>query len=112
METKKRMMRHGDVVLLEVDEIPSGLREDKEKILARGEATGHHHKVLDGAVVMRGFNDECYLDVQKKVAKIVHQEHGDQVGHLTYRFKDIPEGRYKVIIKREYRHGEETLVRD
>lgn len=110
---RKKFMRHGDVVLIEVDSIPQGLKEDKEKILALGEATGHHHKFVgEGAVVMKGFDDQIYVDVQSDVAKIVHQEHGDDVGDPTYRFKDVPKGTYEVRIKREYRHGDETKVLD
>lgn len=102
---------HGDVVLIKVDEEPEG-EIVTDNIIARGEATGHHHKVLDGAVVMKGFDDKMYVKVTAPFAKIVHQEHGDDIGHPTYRFKDLPQGNYEVRIKREYRYGEETKVID
>lgn len=110
--TKKRAFRHGDVWLFEIDEIPSNLKEDKTKTLALGEATGHHHKMLDGAIVMKGYNDDIYVDVQESIAKIIHQEHGEDIGDATYRFKDVPKGKYKAIIKRQYKYGEESKVLD
>lgn len=102
---------HGDVVLIKIDEVPEGVVVP-DGIMARGEATGHHHRMLEGAVVLKGFDDKIYVKVTARAARIVHQEHGDDIGHPTYRFKDLPRGNYEVRIKREYRYGEETQVLD
>lgn len=111
----KKAMRHGDVLLLEIDEneIPTNVQPVESGIVAEGEVTGHHHKFIEGAVVMKGFDEDFYVKVQKQ-ATIVHQEHGDKREGLDsqYFYKDVPAGNYKVIIKREYRHGEQRRVLD
>jgi hypothetical protein len=98
----KGQYRQGDVILVPVDDIPSGgytvnRREEFGKgeglILAAGEATGHHHRVKESGarMVMRGM--EMYLRVPKSGATITHEEH-DPI--------KLPAGSYKVGGQREY----------
>ena len=111
----KRAYRHGDVWLLEIDkaELPIQHTVVESGMLAEGEVTGHHHRVTEGAVVMKDFDDNLYVSVQKNLATIVHQEHGDvRDAKDIYRYKEIPAGDYKVVIKREYQHGESRKVLD
>jgi hypothetical protein len=42
------MKRHGDVILVELEEAPQGGAE-KECVLALGEVTGHSHRIESGA---------------------------------------------------------------
>jgi len=109
---ERRWMRHGDVFLVEVKEIPATAKVKEDGILAEGEQTGHHHRVVSGAVVMEGFDEQLYVDVKDDIAKIVHQQHGDKVGNPIYRFKDIPHGKYRVGIKRQHRYGKSVRVMD
>ncbi|RMG36638.1 MAG: hypothetical protein D6732_08015 [Methanobacteriota archaeon] len=114
----KKWLRHGDVVIVPIDEkeFNEGIKngeEIKDKILARGEVTGHYHGIRSGdAIVMKGFDDNIYLKVRSEVAEIVHQEHGDVVDGEEMRVKKIPRGTYQIGIKREYRYGDETKVLD
>lgn len=103
METKKTMIRQGDVLILPCDTIPAGVipvePENGRLIVARGEATGHHHSFpwKRGAVLFRddGGSGGRYVDVAEPVA-LEHQEHSA----LT-----LPVGKYAVRIQRTMMSG-------
>lgn len=87
--------RQGDVLLIPISTIPSGKTKTRKCTLALGEATGHHHTILDGAI---GYADDEistaeYITVEKALAKLEHQEHATI---------DLPRGNYQVIIQSEY----------
>ena len=99
------MFRQGDVLLLRVGAMPDGERlepEDGRLILARGEATGHHHSVAaaDAALVedARG----VYLRIMAPTP-LEHQEH-------TAIW--LQPGTYRVVRQREYTPGAVLQVRD
>src|SRR5258707_12393495 len=70
------MWRHGDVLIASVQTIPADARQRRDVTLARGEVTGHSHRVeapdtadlwqIDGQLVLRVVADS---------ARIVHDEH-------------------------------------
>jgi hypothetical protein len=66
------------------------------KILARGEATGHAHR-LDGDVQLYESRAELFFNA-KVAVPLVHEEHETII---------IPEGNYKVIRQREF--GEDFI---
>lgn len=91
------IFRQGDVLLVPVDSIPSGLHKTARCTLALGEATGHHHTIDQGAV---GFSETDsnvamadYIAVEAALAKLTHQEH-DTI--------EIPKGNYRVYRQVEY----------
>ena len=83
--------RQGDVLLIRTEKLPEGLKA-KDNILAYGEVTGHHHKLMGGARVYLTTNGQQVVQVVKPT-QLVHEEHG-QI--------EIPEGIYEVRIQREY----------
>jgi len=95
---KRVIYRQGDVLIVPVDEIPSGLKRTKKVTLALGEVTGHHHTIYGGAV---GFADDenglaDYFEVNAgsgEGATLTHQEHKN----IT-----IPPGKYQKVIQTEY----------
>lgn len=106
------MYRQGDVLIVPVNEIPSGFksRKDKKVILAYGEVSGHHHRFECGRVVsffkegddlaiaggtaLRGNRTDVeYISVPKSGADLVHEEH-DAI--------HVPAGDYHIIRQREY----------
>lgn len=104
---KPRNWRQGDVVLREVTALPPGatLRNDKgDVVLKHGSATGHSHKFKSnsGARVFQ-HGDTEYLEVTKKTASLVHEEH-DTI--------KMPKGVYEIIQQREYRLKEVRAVID
>lgn len=85
--TTDKNARQGDVPLVRVPagKLPAGLRpappEGGRLILARGEATGHHHSVAarEGVTLFRpddaGAGGCRYLLVEGEPAVLEHQEH-------------------------------------
>lgn len=86
--------RQGDVFLVEVKSFPDGLKE-KDKILAYGEVSGHHHRFDNGNKQVLVFADDerqQFVQVNKK-STLIHEEHQNL---------EIPKGKYKVVMQREY----------
>ena len=67
------MYRQGDLLIKEIDVLPSKLRVDKTNVLVMGESTGHAHRLKKGKV-LKAKNGDIYLDV-KENTEIVHEEH-------------------------------------
>lgn len=100
------MYRHGDVLLLPVEDpwleadIETEGTERRSFILARGEVTGHHHKLAvdSGAPPLRVYTDKdnggtAYVQVQDKEATLTHQEHNTL---------KVRPGFYRVVNQREF----------
>jgi len=94
-----KMYRQGDVLFIEVDEIPYRRLNKKDNIVALGEETGHYHEVVG--------NVETYSDILNGVQWVVanepvtleHKKENKFTGdHATL---PIPAGKYKVVIQRE-----------
>lgn len=95
--------QQGDVLLFQVDELPSDAklvqkntktRTGGKIILALGEATGHHHYIEDddsAVAVLESGSGDLFLQV-KKDTTLIHQTHGPvplkegqtiRVGHVV-----------------------------
>jgi len=95
---KKKQIRQGDILLCPIEEIPANLKK-KDKILAYGEATGHHHrfdKENENVTVLIDKEEVQYVDVGKS-SELVHEEHGNI---------DVPEGKY--VLKQQKEHDIST----
>lgn len=108
MTERKIVFRHGDVTLHQVSEEPQVreiIAEGNNIVIAEGEATGHHHRLLgEQVMVMKGFDDKTYIKITKPT-KLVHEEHNC----LT-----ILPGIYRQEQEVEYDYFEKTMknVRD
>ena len=97
-----KMYRQGDLLIVEIDRIPKRrkMRKVNDRIILRGEATGHAHQLVGGDLYSArwglGFNQpEMYIDIAK-TGQIVHQEHATL---------ELPKGFYRVVRQREYSPG-------
>ena len=91
------MWRHGDVLIAAVEAIPDEAARLGHATLARGELTGHSHRVHErDAAALWEHSGTLYLEVVADGATIVHQEH---------RPITLPRGVYRVWIQREYSPG-------
>ena len=72
----KNIMSQGDVTFLPVKSIPTGMKKVSDGILARGETTGHAHRVgtLDAAELYE-MDGKMFLAVGENGVSIVHEEH-------------------------------------
>ena len=107
---KLTQFRQGDILLKPIDSIPEDAKriqpESGRLILARGEATGHHHSIegVSGSTALLATPDkELYLLVQEGEALLEHQEHATI---------SLAPGKYKVVRQREYSPTEIRRVQD
>jgi hypothetical protein len=98
------MFRHGDVILQRVSSVPPDAVRRPSAVLARGEATGHSHRIADGstAVVYEGAG-VGFLDVLADEALLVHDEHKPIA---------LPRGTYRFWKQREYTPAEIRTIID
>src|SRR5688572_28750956 len=88
------MYRHGDVLLTRVERIPENAMHRPGSVLARGEATGHSHRIADAmAAELFDVDGVGYLQNTSDTAQLVHDEHAPI---------SLPRGCYKFWMQREY----------
>ncbi len=98
------MWRHGDVFIQACDRIPAGAMKLPHCILAKGEITGHAHRIEQRDVAQLFRHDGLlYLRVTGEQATVTHEEHAPI---------SFPRGTYKVWIQREYSPQEIRRVLD
>jgi hypothetical protein len=87
------MWRHGDVMIASVEAIPRSAHAVPGAVLARGEATGHAHRIAKpDSVRMWRSGATSFLEVLKP-AQLVHEEHATI---------ELPPGTYRFWMQREY----------
>lgn len=98
------MWRHGDVLVDICARIPAGAVKLPHCILAKGEITGHAHRVKERGVaeLFRG-EDALYLCVTGATATLIHEEHAPI---------ELKRGTYRVWGQREYSPQEIRRVVD
>jgi hypothetical protein len=69
----------GDVAGKYVDALPQGAKPIKGRIVAQGEATGHHH-VLEAGILYTDALGNLFAKVDKPVM-LLHQEHAPWILH-------------------------------
>ncbi len=86
-------MRQGDLLFLPVSEIPSDAKVQEDGIIARGEATGHTHRIRAGQqaalMIAAGM---AYIQARAETV-IEHEEHAEVI---------LPPGLFIVKRQREY----------
>ena len=88
------MWRHGDILIATAPALPEDAKRRTSTILARGELTGHSHRIEDGATAnLWEYRGEMFLEVTGENARIIHQEHKP----IT-----LPQGIYRFWFQREY----------
>jgi len=101
-QTTRPFWRQGDIFFVKLDVAPTPLEGEganpvKSGIIARGEETGHMHRVstsslaAGAALVLSG--GSMYLRASEAGATIVHDEHGPI---------QLPMGIYAVLNQREF----------
>jgi hypothetical protein len=106
------MYRQGDVLLVPVDAsavppsaVPVPPDASGRHLLARGEATGHAHRLAGPRVRLLTAPDDAsavFVEVPER-ARLVHEEHG---------LITVPGGWYQVVRQREYVPGSYRPVAD
>jgi hypothetical protein len=101
---KLTMWRHGDVFIQACAGLPASASKLPHLILAKGELTGHAHRIAEreSAELFR-HDDVLYLRVTGVKATVTHEEH---------RSIALEPGVYRVWIQREYSPQEIRRVLD
>jgi hypothetical protein len=88
------MWRHGDVMIASTESIPAIAKLRPDVILARGEITGHAHRIESpSSAELWELDGQLYIKVVADSARIVHEEHKP----IT-----LARGLYRVWQQREY----------
>jgi hypothetical protein len=104
LERCHTMWRHGDVMIAAVERIPADAKKLPHRILAKGEITGHAHRLGESDdVALFEADGQSFLAVLSGAATVLHEEH-----HAIR----LPQGNYRFWIQREYTPAEIVRVRD
>lgn len=93
--------QQGDVMIKPVAEIPEEAEVTGDRVLAKGEATGHQHVAEAEDVRLFVYEGQLFMSAPNGTI-IVHQEH---------RPLEIPSGNYVIGTVREYDHFAEEARR-
>jgi hypothetical protein len=100
---KPLQYRHGDVMLEQVPNLPSSATPTQGAILARGELTGHSHRIENAhAAQLFTHNAQTFVQIKQPTA-IIHEEH-----HAI----PLEIGIYRYWMQREYHPKAIVTVRD
>ena len=87
-----KAFRQGDLVLFYGAKIPDDAMKLDHLTLATGEATGHSHRITEGAAELYQHEGNLYLRVMSS-ATLTHEQHQNIV---------LPDGDYQARRQREY----------
>jgi hypothetical protein len=98
------VVRHGDLLLVRVSEIPKDAVQAKDpRVLAYGEVTGHAHRASAGLVFERPGGERYFRAPAGKPVVLRHDEHHAVV---------VPAGEFRIVYQREATEAGERQVID
>lgn len=102
-EFEQKAIRHGEVMIVPIDELPNGLTEfyeGSEYIIGHSE-TGHHHVAVGNLTIFRpvGADDSALFMRVNEDSRVEHRKTFDK--HET---KTLFKGLYQVTIKKAYNY--------
>lgn len=116
----KQPYRHGDVLLIPVDEAPKTTmpvdRENGDLVLAHGESTGHRHVVMDDSAVLNRIigSSDRFLELPKPATlRQLSTNPAEVEGRDLHGAIDLPAGGYIVRIQRQLEqrgHGVGSVI--
>ena len=89
---KRKVFRHGDLLIMQVDKIPDTAIRLDTNIIAMGEKTGHHHKLVGRHQVYETPDKQKFFEAKQELS-LKHQEHNTL---------KISKGKYIIINEREH----------
>lgn len=99
---QRGLMRQGDVLLFPTEQEITGTKLN-HLVLAKGEVTGHRHRIREGKAELYERDGILYLRVLSPKAILSHEEH--------YQI-DVPKGNWEIRIQREYEPNGWNYVAD
>ncbi len=111
-----KFLRHGDVDLRRLDatsleSIPPDAKPTGQ-VLMYGEATGHHHKIQNGQVLLLEKPIPVTIDGETvQVEKFLHVENDTVLEHQEHKTITVPKGDYVILQERTYNPFDEQIRR-
>jgi len=107
---KVKAIRHGDLCLVQIRQLPKGLTPSATQTLMQGSG-GNNHDVRNGAVYFTEVDQFIfgYLAAGEN-CQLLHPDHG--CGRSAIKTADIPAGVYELRRQFEYQHESMTQVLD
>jgi hypothetical protein len=101
----KNLIRHGDLALISVTNLPEGLKKAKTDVIMTG-SHGNNHKSVNCDLYFKNENQFVfgYL-VAKKGAKLLHLDHGVKKNGKYKETKELKEGIYQLRRQFEDTHS-------
>jgi hypothetical protein len=98
-------VRHGDLALIKIKKLPSGLQPSISCTLMQG-SHGNNHDVKNGAIYLKDVNQFVfgYLTAGKNCT-LLHPDHG--AGDGAIKTAELPEGAYE--LRRQFEHKHESM---
>lgn len=107
------MKRHGDLLLIRIDKMPSKLKKTESKVLAVGEVSGHKHQLNGQVTVWENADKETLGTLVSSLQgkKLLHNAiprkffnayTNQELVHEEHKPLAIEEGVYAVVIEREH----------
>jgi len=104
-------IRHGDLSLIGIKELPKELKPTKTKILMVGSG-GNNHSIDNGKVYLKN-EDECVFGyLEAKDTRLYHIEHGKKIKGRNLKEVKIEDGFYQLRKQQEIGHKEMRPVVD
>lgn len=89
-----KAIRHGDLLLRLIDNLPEGLKQSKTKVIMKG-SHGHDHSFNGGKIYFKNVDNFVFGYLVAKNTTLFHPEHGKVIeGEL--REAKIPDGIYEL----------------
>lgn len=97
----KNIMSQGDVTFIPVKAVPVGVKKVADGVIARGETSGHSHRVgtLEAAELY-AIEGKMFLQVGESGVSIVHEEHAPVT---------LEPGNYEIHIDKSFDYSSQAL---
>lgn len=96
-----KAIRHGDVILVPIEQVPSGKPLD-HLTLALGEVTGHSHRVEGRQALLLEVEPFVQDGFEVEVTRVLQLAEQAYLRHEEHATLEIPAGDYAVITQRDY----------
>ena len=100
MNSNLRLFRHGDLLICEMDFVPTFAKPIPTNIIAEGEKTGHNHMLNGSHQIYETADNHKYFKAKQEL-KLEHPEHNTLI---------IPKGIYTVVHERSFNPCEDIEI--
>ncbi len=101
----KAIVAQGDVLLVEIKDLPVDAKVRESRVIALGETSGHRHEVTKGCDVFEDEIGTMYVQVKTARERIRHLL-GKETPTMEHDDIELSPGTYRIELQREWRRKE------